>query len=28
MYMFDEIQGNAGKSLWTLFTNWIKGIFK
>ena len=28
MYMFDEIQGSARKSLWTLFTNWIGGIFK
>jgi len=28
MYMFDEIQGSARKSLWTLFINWIRGIFK
>ena len=28
MYMFDEIQGSARRSLWTLFTNWIGGIFK
>ena len=25
MYMFDEIQGSARKSLWTLLVNWIKG---
>ena len=28
MYMFDEIKGSARKSLWTLFINWIRGIFK
>ena len=28
MYMFDEIQGSARKSLWVMFTKWIGGIFK